>query len=247
MAWWVTNSPVFDLRTLRITGTSHRSTAQLAKEAGLVPSTNVLWMSTSDVEHRLEQDPWIRNARIARSLPGTVTVAVAERTPVAIVQPERWLVASDGTILGRAWKADRYPSFTVEGSMRPGMRLPVATQAFLVARALPASLRSEIGRIDGGARDDISMVLRTGTRILMGDTSALKEKVAAMAAVITWATVHGVEARYVDVGVPSAPALLPASAPPASGGASDKPSGAPPAGRPLGHSVTSGPRLRFEG
>ena len=84
-AWWVTNSKIFELRTVDVVGNRHLSSAQVLRLAALTRGTNVFWFSSGSAERRLMASPWVERATISRTLPGDVTVTIRERFPVAIV------------------------------------------------------------------------------------------------------------------------------------------------------------------
>lgn len=90
---YVTHSPRFSLKDLRIEGGKHRTKEQLAATAGLALGQNVVELDLEAIKARLEKDPWIEKATITRKLPSTITVDVWEREAGAI------LALSSGTFL----------------------------------------------------------------------------------------------------------------------------------------------------
>src|SRR5439155_26779043 len=70
--WWVTNSRIFDLRTLRIEANRHETAARIERVAGLSTGTNLLWLSPRTVARRLERDPWVLRSDVSRTLPSTL-------------------------------------------------------------------------------------------------------------------------------------------------------------------------------
>jgi cell division protein FtsQ len=214
-AWWVTRSPLFGLRVLTVSGDRHVSEQRIRSLGGLSDRTNVLWLSTSGLERGLESDPWILSARIERSLPGTVTVEIEERSPIAISEPGGWLVARDGTVLGRRHQAV-LPVIEPGRALHPGDRLSTARLQVAVARALPRALRLAVRRIvTSGGR--VTLELRGGATALLGEPTGLPAKASVLASVLRWAGEHAVPVERVDVRAPAAPALLPASPRPSPG------------------------------
>ncbi|HCP62463.1 MAG TPA: hypothetical protein DIU14_08355 [Actinobacteria bacterium] len=213
MVWWVTNSPIFDLRSLQVSGASHLSVAQVETAGGLGHGTNLLWFAPARVERRLETDPWILSAHVARSLPSSVHISVIERSPVAVaVSPTgRFLVANDGTVLGPASASGRLP--VVDAGiqrLKSGSRLQqVAT--LRVVTDLPVALRTQITSVNMSGRS-VEVGLRSGVRVLFGDGSNAAAKGQALLAVLSWAHAHQVTPSVIDVRAPSSPALRPAGA-----------------------------------
>lgn len=210
--WWVTNSVLFELRTLRVSGNSHVSPEDVARMGGLTEHTNVLWFSSSVVERSLERNPWILSARISRVLPSVIAVAIEERVPVAILTPGRWLVAADGTVLASADGATGLPEVTVaETGLRVGLRLLTPPPELTMLGSLPSGLLRNVASV-AGQSGNLTLTLRSGVTVIYGDASRATEKARALQSVLTWTSRNGVHPAYVDVRAPTTPALLPASA-----------------------------------
>jgi cell division protein FtsQ len=208
-ALWVTNSPLFDMRRLVVTGASHVSAADVARLGRLGPSTNVLWLSTEMVARRIEADPWVQSVTVSRQLPSTLSVIVTERAPVAALSGSPLLVSGDGTILALPGTGTDLPKIVVPvDGLSPGSRIAAAaTPALLVARTLPAGLIGLVRTIGSDPTTGLTLELRGGIRAFYGDASEAAAKAAAVQAVLAWAQAHGVRAATVDVRAPGAPAL----------------------------------------
>jgi cell division protein FtsQ len=215
VGWWVTNSPLFDMRTFRVSGNRHLSDADVARLAGLSRSTNVVWLGTGTVADRIERDPWVLRARVSRTLPGAVAVSIQERKPVAVVESKGvwFLVSADGVILGRASKKDRLPAIEVAGAPTAvGSRISGATPQLIVARALPAGVRRRVAHITTTKGGSLNVILRSGVPVFFGDASQAVAKARALSSLLSWANDRAIRADYIDVQAPAAPALFPASA-----------------------------------
>jgi cell division protein FtsQ len=212
--WWVTNSPLFDMRRLRVTGNRHLSDVQVARLAGLSRATNVMWLRSRAIAGRIEQNPWVLRARVSRTLPGTVTVAVQERRAVAVVQARgrSVVVSGDGVVLGRVSSRTRLPEIELpEAPVDTGARIGSTPAQLVAARALPAGLRRRVARVVQ-TRGSLTLVLRDGVRVLYGDASQAAAKARALASLLSWAGDRGIRVDYIDVQAPAAPALLPIAA-----------------------------------
>jgi cell division protein FtsQ len=218
-AWWVTNTPLFDMRTLRVSGNRHLSDTEVARLAGLSRTTNVMWLRTGALADRIEQDPWVLRAKVSRTLPGTVTVSIHERRPVAIVEAGRssLLVSGDGVILGSARPKTRLPAITLAGApVAVGSRISGLPAVLIVARSLPAGVRSKVARITQARPGALTLILRDGAKVLYGDASETDAKGRALSSLLSWASKRGIRPDYIDVRAPAAPALLPLGAVPSS-------------------------------
>jgi cell division protein FtsQ len=215
VGWWVTNSPLFDMRTFRVSGNRHLSDTDVARLAGLSRSTNVVWLGTGAVAARVERDPWVVRARVSRTLPGSVTISVQERKPVAMVESKgsMLLVSGDGVVLGRASRKHRLPAIEVAGApTQVGSRIRGATLQLIVARALPTRVRRRVAQITRTEGGSVNLILRSGVPVFFGDASQATAKARALSSLLSWANEKAIPADYIDVRAPAAPALLPASA-----------------------------------
>jgi cell division septal protein FtsQ len=207
-AWWVTTSQIFQMRSLQVTGNVRLTSEEVAAQGGLGGHTNVLWFSASRVEHRLELDPWILSAHVARTLPSQITVRIQERIPVAIVSGSRLLVAADGVVLGPAPGSTRLPTIEATLGGTPQFQRVVGSPAGLVAAAgIPLPVRQRVTKIIVGKDGQITLTLTGGVEVLYGDASAPTAKGAALQAVLTWAKRNGIRAASIDLHAPDAPAL----------------------------------------
>jgi len=209
-AWGVTRSRVFELRSLAVTGNAHLSSAQVASIGGVTPRTNVLWLSAGALERRLERNPWIKEARISRTLPSLLTIAIVERTPAAVLAGTELLVSSDGVVLGQAESTTALPliEFDPPGRGAP-VRLPSDLPALEVVRALPRDLLPTVTRIGFDRSGRLTLTLHGGTRVILGDEEAASAKTAALRALLRWIDRTGILVAYIDLTVPTAPAVLP--------------------------------------
>jgi len=209
--WWVTHSPIFAMRSLRVSGSSHVSAARVAALAGLGSHTNVLWLSTSRIERSLERDPWVDSASVERSLPGAVTIAIRERRPVAVAMPGCWLMGADGAVLGRARGIVRLPRVAPGVPLRPGMTISPSRLQLVIARDLPRSLTTAVRSVETRRGVGVSLVLRAGGTVELGQPVDLPAKFAALRGVLTWVSRRGISVATIDLRAPQAPAVRPAT------------------------------------
>jgi cell division protein FtsQ len=208
--WWVTNSRVFDARHISVTGNVHLSSPEVLALTDLSSGTNVLWMSTGQVEGSLERHPWVLSADVSRTLPSGVVISLQERSPVALISAGRpLLVAGDGMILGRAGPSARLPLIEVAGDHAVGSRIQGSAPALVVARAFPPDLRERVHRITVRPGETVLLSLRGGTRVLFGEATEAGAKANALRAVLSWAARNAITPVHIDVRVPAVPALLP--------------------------------------
>ena len=90
---------LFRVQTIEATGI-RRLTVEMVWEAADVDSTTSVWTSPALLEERLERHPLVAGARVERSPPSTLVIAIEEAVPIALVaSPLVEPVDASGTVL----------------------------------------------------------------------------------------------------------------------------------------------------
>ena len=104
------------VQRIEIIGAQHHEPRTIANLARVTHDDPLLWITRWRVGD-LMRDPWIRQARVTRHWPDTITIAVWERVPYARagtrIDDTVW--AEDGTVLPGATIAERVPLPVVKG------------------------------------------------------------------------------------------------------------------------------------
>jgi cell division protein FtsQ len=102
VAWgahrYAITTPRFAVRNVEIEGNRRKSDAQVASRIGLLAGANIFTVDLAQAERRLLDDPWIREAKLSRRLPGTLKVQIGEREPAAtaVIGGRLYLVTPTG-------------------------------------------------------------------------------------------------------------------------------------------------------
>lgn len=163
-AYGVSRTPLFAVGEVRVTGLPASQVEQVLAVADIATGGNVLDVDTGEVERRVENLPWVRDARVRR-LPGTVEIHVVPRVAVAGVRVggAAWLVDGDGWVMGGG--AD--PTLVVIDA--PDAVLPPVGErishvgirnALAVHAALPDTLRAVVDRYDASGDRALRLRLR---------------------------------------------------------------------------------------
>ena len=195
-----THSPIFSARTVTVRGESHLSETAVLRLAGVHLGMNVFYLDTASARAGLEADPWVASATVIGALPSSVEIVVHEVQPVGVTASAEapLLLAQDGTILGPAPAGSRLPVLGTagEGSLREG-----AT----VLGAMPPSLLTRIEAITVAADGSVTMTLRDGVLVTIGDAGDAGSKAEALRAVLTWARDQPIGVVSIDVSSPAVP------------------------------------------
>lgn len=215
VAFW---SPLLDVRAVVVVGGKHVSSRDVARAAGLNADDNLLLVSTSQVTEAVEELPWVLEAKVDRKLPGTVRVKVVERTPrmALAVGEARWTLDGRGNVLQAGLARDGMPVLagaTVD-EVRPGASIEeVEVRHALAAwRSLAPTVRRAVVAVLAPTPERITFSLADGTQIRFGAAESLEAKNEVLLALLAQMRAEGTSAGYIDVRVPTSPALSPAPA-----------------------------------
>lgn len=89
-------SSVFDIKSIKVSESSHFTAEQVEEMAGIKAGMNLFEFRGGGCEDKLEENPFIKEAKIKRSLPGTVTIKLTERQEMAILEKDKQYVVIDG-------------------------------------------------------------------------------------------------------------------------------------------------------
>lgn len=175
-------SALLDVDHVEIAGVDRADAAALRSVAGIRRGEAMASLDTGAVTARLEDQPWVAEASVTRSWPGTVEIGVEEREPVAVTtDPAPLVVDVTGMVLGPATVADLdLPAVGPGGSVEVGERLAEPRVALLrLLDRTPDDLRTEVDRavlLDDG----VGVRLVDGIEVHLCDTSRLAAKFAGL-------------------------------------------------------------------
>lgn len=102
------NSPLFALERIEVAGTLRASLGELPSLKGVEPEGNLLTLDIQEVVRKLEAQPGIESASVAKKFPNQLVVRVEERQPVAlaVVEGELYHVDADGVVFRKVGPGD---------------------------------------------------------------------------------------------------------------------------------------------
>jgi cell division protein FtsQ len=162
--WWGTRTlstlAFFRVRAVEVEG-AHYVSPQAVVDRLAVDTLTSVWSDLGPLTRRVRGMPGVREVTVARSLPSTLVVRVAERTPVAFVPTATGLHAYDG--VGASLPID---------PTREDLDLPVVERSDVETLRLLANLReivptfyAEISQVRRGQAGDLIFEL-PGLRVL---------------------------------------------------------------------------------
>ena len=214
--WWLTLTPLLDVDHIRVRGADHSGSDTVRSALGIQLGDALLTADVDSAAKALVKLPWVATARVKRSWPGTVSITVVERVPVAAIAAKTggWMLVDRG---GRQLATQEEPALDlvrIAGrALSPdlGAIAPDQYRAALdLAAAIPPSMRGAVAAVwpqrDGSLEATVALRGGGGTAVArFGVADQLEAKLVALAAVLERADLDRI--RVIDLRVPSAPAL----------------------------------------
>lgn len=200
---------VFAVRTVDVGGASPAVAAQVRKALATTRGTSLLKVDLAQSLQTVEALPTVESASFDRAFPHTLRVVVVPERGVAIVRQgaDSYLVAESGRVIGtsdrlarpalaRIW-VNRSVKLVVGDPTTGDLRTAVAAVAPLLGSHFPGRVSSVTA-----TPDELTLRLRSGLEIRLGDTVDVPLKLAVAAKVIP---LLDAGTAYLDVAVPERP------------------------------------------
>ncbi|WP_394832529.1 FtsQ-type POTRA domain-containing protein [Pendulispora rubella] len=172
---YVTHSPRFAVTDIEIVGAKSRTPETVAAEAGVAKAQNIFAVDLDEARTRLSQDPWVREATLARRLPGTVIIQIAEREAVALVAlGDLYLSTRSGEIFKRIEPGDPSDLPIITGITPEAVADDREGVAQSIRRALDLAGDYEHGPLAQRARLQEIHLARDGSTTLIVGKNALQ-------------------------------------------------------------------------
>lgn len=214
--WTLFFSPLLGVRDVKVIGAQRSGADKVSEATGLLSGDdNLLLLSTGEIEDRVRVLPWVKDVKVQRSLPGTVKVEVMERKPGLLLSlgRARWTIDEQGNVLQTGAAEPGLPTLAgVEvATVEPGVRLRTeeAGGALQVYRALPNGLKAKIAAVFAPTVERITLSLMDGTAVRFGAAEEIPAKVKVLKSLLARLAGEGRHATYIDVRVPTSPAIAP--------------------------------------
>ncbi|HYI45953.1 MAG TPA: FtsQ-type POTRA domain-containing protein [Actinomycetota bacterium] len=217
--WGAFFSPLLRVKHVRVVGAQHTTSAQVAEVAGLDEADNLLLLSTEDLEQEILELPWVADAEIDRRLPDTVRVRIEEREPALVIEipSGRWTIDAHGRVLQKGRAAESLPilSGAITGELEPGEQMTHkgVVGGLKVWRSLPRRLRKNIVALFAPSDERISFSFADHTLVRYGSSRDRMAKRRVLLALLQRMKERGMRASYIDIRVPTNPAISPLASP----------------------------------
>lgn len=199
----------FAVERIVVEGVTPEVGAQVQKALTPAVGESLLGIDLPDLTQRAESVPMVADASFDRGFPHTLRITVVPEVPVAVLRQgsSSWLVAAGGRVVAELGRGERpgLPRIWLKrdvevrlGERIGGLQLQaVTTVAPLRSRPLPVAVGSVVA-----TKDELTLVLRTGLELRLGDGSDLPVKLEVARQVLP--RLAGAQG-YLDLSVPERP------------------------------------------
>lgn len=203
------STSLFAVRSVAVAGAEPQLAAEVRAAMAATDGRSLVGLDVADLERRLEALPTVASATIDRSFPNELAVAVVPERPAAVLRrgADSWLVSARGRVMGPVGHGARagLPRIWLGrgAGIEPGEMLAgdpaaaVRAVAPLAGSGLDLSVASALA-----TRDELTLRLRSGLEVRLGDGAQLPLKLAVTASVVPQLDDAVV---YLDVAVPERP------------------------------------------
>lgn len=206
---------VFAVRSIEVKGGSPQVKAEVQRRLAAELGTSLLRLDRSALARTLEALPDVVSVSFDREFPHTLKVKVRAERPVLLIRQgsrASWLVSSLGRVMQRVRVPGRssLPRLWLSKSVaiHVGETLPAADGKLAAAAVAPIAPGSLHVRMVDTHAAALTLVLRAGPQIRLGDIGDLRLKLAIAGRILHWARTRGqTSAAYIDVSVPERPVL----------------------------------------
>lgn len=205
--------PGFDPQTIEVVGNRVVSRSNILARASIASNVNMWLQNTGAIAARVERIPYIARATVHRLPPTTMTIAVSERVPFALVRSGRSAAVVDRhlRVLSVEEKDPALPVFTLARTVAlvPGAFLGEPSALALrddYAAMVSADIRPNQLAFDrfGG----LVARLPGGVRILLGDDGTLDKKLPLIEPILTQVVRKQRSVQAIDLRAPNTPVIV---------------------------------------
>ena len=206
---WLVNSPLLSIRSVTVTGAQRTDPAAIASGLDVESGIPTMSVNAGAVEATLLDNPWIAQADVVVSWPGSLEIHVVERVPVTAITVDgtAFQAAADGVLVEESNSGTIPPLVITDLAMAARVGARVSDKATLGAiefvSALPPALRrsTEVVVANGVVAAEVEGII-----ILVGRPTDMAAKATAVTALIGTGIESG---SRIDVTAPSRPAVAP--------------------------------------
>ncbi len=210
-AWAATRSAILDVDHFDVNGLSTHSETDVISAARIDRGVPLVDVDLGLIDLRVDQLPWVKEAKSARQWPGTIRIDVVERVPMALIPAgdgvyavidEASVVTGEVTLAS----APDLPVIDVALDTKVGAVEDAAIPGLAVVAAMPSDVTAWVQLIlvdpESGK---VGLDLVGSAKVDLGDISLLADKLESLRSVLAGADLRCVE--LIDASVADLPTI----------------------------------------
>lgn len=180
--YYFTQSPLFALQDIKVTGNTKVTEAEIIQISGLSVGMNYFGLDTQLVEKRVLAIPLVEKVTVEKHLPDSVLINIKERKPLALFCTQEGLFVIDGKgyCLEKCTTAASYDLPIITGltpdSLDPGEQVIKSDELEVVLAALEQDIQQQFSEINMAQTDNLIAYTRQGVPVFLGTINELSEK-----------------------------------------------------------------------
>jgi cell division protein FtsQ len=198
VAYGLSRTPLLDVDGLEVTGASRTSAGDVLTASGIRPGDQLIDIDVDGAADAVESLPWVAEAKVHRSILGSVSIEVTERTPAAIATDEAGtpvLVDADGRVLAPVDDPAAVAGMvTLQGRPALGM-----------LDELTPGLQARVSGVGVGTDGSLSLRLRPQGTVLLGPPTDIDRKLTALVTLLSQVDQDGLS--EINLTVPGLPTV----------------------------------------
>lgn len=204
---FTTTAELFRISGVDVAGVRELGRADLQSIAAEFTGQNIFRVDLDAAVRRILANPWIKDARIRRSLPNRIAITVEERTPCAVIETPsgRYLIDGEGVVIDCLGREDAagHPYPVIVSDYRPSPGEAATAESITDALTLLAEIKARGGwnpadvRIKAGSPEALAVVYG-GHEFRVGSGN-YPEKLRRLTEVMADVKQRGLAIAYVDL------------------------------------------------
>jgi cell division protein FtsQ len=200
---------LFAVQQVEVRGANAGVAADIRVALGATEGRSLLALDLPSLEGRLEAIPTVADATLDRAFPHRLAVVVVPERPVAVLRQgaDSWLASARGRVVATLVRGARptLPRIWLGRGATPRVGVVLAGDPAAAVRAVAplagSSLPVRVASVRA-TKHELTLVLRSGLEVRLGDGSQLPLKLAVAARILPSLAS---ESGYLDVAVPERP------------------------------------------
>ncbi len=203
-AFWVWQSPIFEVKHIAIEGSDRIPVEALGEKSSLL-GENMFTADLAGAQERLYALPLVKSARVSRDWPNTIKITIEERTVWGTWEQSgvRYSIDREGVVLGTngAPKGSPVIKSSQQGSRIQGERVDyqAVEAAAEIYEQLPRQLGTSVTEVAFVAGKGVQVRTADNQSALLGDSSSIPYKLSVWAAMAKQAKASGINYTTIDL------------------------------------------------